>query len=447
MTPDLARIQDTRTTARAAPRWDDGDALRGTMGWYRDASGGFIPETPEDRQGGPRTGSTKDLLVFVQKEARDMTNRGTPMPRLTLPWVAGLVALLAPALDAQQVLEIDFTTGRTIIDDEWRSMSGSVAADWDRNILYVKDDEEPEGIMAFSLETGEWIRTIPTPRGDGPHEFSQGRDGIDIARGGGLYISGLLRVIEYDPQGRPIDSWRPVAPPTGEVCNFAGAPAVLTHGGLVRRGPNGTDEAIGPVSARLHAETPADARAMTLGLLNAKIACSEDAAYVLMSKGYLMADGEGVHSILVYHRNGEEGRLAVPAEGADGRTKCEEKVTAGGGRPRTRPCPHWSQSAKMSLDDLGNVVLFGMDSQTHGAIINPVTECYALVRSTTGPRYRPVGIQADSVLVFRNATIEVTDQQGRTVNSVLMDSATRASLHPLRRVSGEPCPGMLPSVS
>ena len=47
MTPDLARIQDTRTTARVAPRRGGGDALHGTMGWYWDASGGFIPETPD----------------------------------------------------------------------------------------------------------------------------------------------------------------------------------------------------------------------------------------------------------------------------------------------------------------------------------------------------------------------------------------------------------------
>ena len=379
------------------------------------------------------------------------------MPRPTLPGVAALATLLAPAVDAQQVLEIDFTAGRTIIDDEWRSMSGSMAADWDRNILYVLDKEEPEGIMAFSLETGEWIRTISTPRGDGPHEFSQGRQEFAVARGGGLYVSGLLRVLEYDPQGRPIDSWRPLASSTGEVCNFAGAPAVLTHGGVVRRGPNGTDETIGAVGARdlgLDAETPPDARPMLLRLLNAKLACSEDAAYVLMSKGYLGAgqegSGAGVDSILVYYRNGEEGRVAVPAEGAYGRGKCEQKVMIGG-RERTRPCPHWSQSADMSLDDLGNIVLFGLDSRTHGAIINPETGCYALIRSPMGSamtaRNMPVGIHADSVLVFRNATREVTDQQGRTVNSVLIGSATRASLHPLRRVSGEPCPGMLPSVS
>ena len=47
MTPDLARIRNTQTTVRAAPRWAGGDALRGTMGWYWDASGGFIPETPD----------------------------------------------------------------------------------------------------------------------------------------------------------------------------------------------------------------------------------------------------------------------------------------------------------------------------------------------------------------------------------------------------------------
>lgn len=187
--------------------------------------------------------------------------------------------------------------------------------------------------------------------------------------------------------------------------------------------------------------------------MNAKLACSEDAAYVLMSKGYLMAgqegSGAGVDSILAYYRNGEEGRLAVPAEDAYGGGGCEQKVMIGG-RERTRPCPHWSQSAAMSLDDLGNIVLLGLDSRTHGAIINPETGCYGLIRSPMGSaktaRNMPVAIHADSVLVFRNATSEVTDQQGRTVNSVVIGSATRASLHPLQRVSGEPCPGMLPSV-
>ena len=46
MTPDLASTQDKRTVARAAPRWR-GDPSRGTEGWYWDASGGFIPVTPD----------------------------------------------------------------------------------------------------------------------------------------------------------------------------------------------------------------------------------------------------------------------------------------------------------------------------------------------------------------------------------------------------------------
>ena len=47
MTPDLAGIQGGQTPGRAVPRWGGGDALRGTVGWYWDASGGFIPGTPD----------------------------------------------------------------------------------------------------------------------------------------------------------------------------------------------------------------------------------------------------------------------------------------------------------------------------------------------------------------------------------------------------------------
>ena len=47
MTPDPAGIQDSRTAGRAAPGWGGGDAPHGTVGWYWDASGGFIPGTPD----------------------------------------------------------------------------------------------------------------------------------------------------------------------------------------------------------------------------------------------------------------------------------------------------------------------------------------------------------------------------------------------------------------
>ena len=72
-------------------------------------------------------------------------------------------ALVAPAANAQQVLQIDTAVGRVILDDEWRAIRtiGDMPLDRTRAILYANDDEEPEAVMAFSLETGEWIRTIP----------------------------------------------------------------------------------------------------------------------------------------------------------------------------------------------------------------------------------------------------------------------------------------------
>ncbi|MYG81053.1 MAG: hypothetical protein F4187_04485 [Gemmatimonadetes bacterium] len=55
--------------------------------------------------------------------------------------------------------------------------------------------------------------------------------------------------------------------------------------------------------------------------------------------------------------------------------------------------------------------------------------------------YGALHVYQDSALVFRNAAWG--DDQGRFT---LSSAANRVSLHPLRRVSGEPCPGMLPSV-
>lgn len=357
------------------------------------------------------------------------------MPKPTLLWFAALAILPTPAANAQQILEIDFDTGRTIIDDEWRAMySGLVAVDWERNILYVDDKEEPEGIMAFSLETGEWLRTIRTPEGEGPYEFPQGRSDIDLAPGGGLYVSGMMRVVEYDPQGMPIHSWRPESNLGRQVCNFGGAPAVPSEGGVIRRGPDaGMDQAFGPSQGKnrgVVAGTIDDVRAIVMRRWDTRIACLDDAAYVAMS------NEEGPASVFVYHRSGEEGTLAVPVKGATDRTGC----TING-----EPCPHWSERARIFFDDLENIVLLGHDWATHGAIINPDTGCHALIRNTTRGQHTPIRIHADSVLVLHNP-FEVTEKDGRTVYNVTGNSAYRVSMHPLRRVSGEPCPGMLPSV-
>ena len=363
--------------------------------------------------------------------------------------VLGLALLAAPVTGAQQIVEVDLEAGRTIIDDEWRSMYvGLVAVDWDRGILYVDDDEEPDAIMAFSLETGEWIRTISTPVGDGPREFPQGRRGMEIAPGGGLYVSSFMRVIEYDAGGIPIDSWRPEPPSSGKVCNLGGAPAVPTYGGVVTRGPDGTNESVGP-GQRENLVNPVSREKLTRPgaqwTMSTRIVCSEDAAYVVMTYD------EGPDSVFVYHRSGEVGRLPVPAQGAiEGECTMGETRTRVGDRvvvQPARPCPHWSLRAHPSLDDLGNLVLFGMDLQTRGAIIDPETGCHALVRGAAGgSRFRPMRIHADSALVFRHAVTRTTIE-GRTVEAVQLNSTNGVSLHPIRRISGEPCPGMLPTLN
>ncbi|MCY4573578.1 MAG: hypothetical protein OXF01_12345, partial [Gemmatimonadetes bacterium] len=305
-------------------------------------------------------------------------------------WLSfGLVLLAGPVASAQQIVEIDLEAGRTIIDDEWRSMyTGMIAVDWDRDILYVEDDEEPEGIMAFSLETGEWIRTISTPEGDGPREFPQGAKGMEIAPGGGLYVSGYIRVIEYDPEAIPLDSWRPEPPSSGHVCNFGGAPAVPTYEGVVRRGPEGTSEGIGPGQEE-NLVNPVSRerlrRPEAQWTMSTRIVCSEDAAYVVMTYD------EGPDSVFVFHRSGEVGLLPVPAEGAiEGECMMgETRGSSGRVTQPARPCPHWSLRAHPSLDDLGNVVLLGHDSRTSGAIIDPETGCHALVRAAGDRRFAP----------------------------------------------------------
>ncbi len=367
-----------------------------------------------------------------------MTDRSTPA-------ILALFLLLPPVAGAQQIVEIDLEAGRTIIDDEWRSMyTGLIAVDWDRGILYVEDDEEPEGIMAFSLETGEWIRTLSTPEGDGPREFPQGARGMDIAPGGGVYVSGFIRVIEYDPEGIPLDFWRPEPPSSGQVCDFGGAPAVPTYEGVVRRGPEGASEGVGPGQGEDLVNPVSRERRMRPGAqwtTRTRIVCSEDAAYVVVTYD------EGPDSVFVYHRSGEVGSLPVPAEGAiEGECMLgETRGSSGRVVQPARPCPHWSVRAQASLDDLGNVVLLGHDVRTAGAIIDPETGCHALVRAPDDRAFRPERIHADSALVFRHA-VTMTTYQGRSVRAIQANSTNGVSLHPIRRVSGEPCPGMLPTV-
>ena len=169
--------------------------------------------------------------------------------------------------------------------------------------------------MVFSLVTGEWIRTVFAPTGDGPAELSNGKTGLALAPNGGLYISGYLRVLEFDSLGTRINTWTPVRPPTTGVCDFDGEPAVPTHGGVVRRGPEYQDQNIGPVATARgrSAITGPREEAIATGLAlmsDTRIACSEDAAYV-----FTAIDNEP-GTLTVYQRDGTVSKLTIPSEDA-----------------------------------------------------------------------------------------------------------------------------------
>ena len=380
--------------------------------------------------------------------------------------LALLATLLTPALGtAQQILEIDYSVGRTIIHDEWRAMRyHDLAVDWERNLLYVHDSEEPDGIMVFSLETGEWVRTISTPRGGGPLELPQGKGLMALADDGGLYVAGYQRVLMFDPSHEQVNSWTPLAPVTRPaVCDMDGRPAIPVPNGVLRHeteaiGPDAVvgrsmDDVLSGSLGEVSSEEEALARAqaaMARAVMSgqARIVCTEDQAFVVRSYndiGSLLGGlqlpgdgtvvtreitGDGPDSVFVYHRSGEVERVAVPTEFTE-----EWGCRIGG-----RQCPPWSHDLHPSLDDRGNLVLFSDDIRIGGAIIDPDTGCYAIVQKDmqTDRARIPVRVRGDSVLVFQQDQGERED--GTPV--FFMGSSNKVSMHPLRRVSGEPCPGM-----
>lgn len=344
----------------------------------------------------------------------------------------------ATAADAQQVLMIDTAVGRVIIDDEWRAIRTmeDMPLDRTRAVLYVTDSEEQEeGVMAFSLETGEWIRTIPTPEGDGPRELSRGISGMSLGRDGRLYVAGFVRVLEFDPLGQYVSNWRPQVETVWDVCEVDGEPAIVAGTGVVRRGADGADEGFGRVIADRRTTTTRETATgyiQTASGFPPRIACTDDTAYVVTTVA------EGSDSVLVYRRNGEIEGWAVPTALTETLDDCTVP-----GRLVELPCTAWPRYRKPFLDGQGNLVLIGHDIEVPGAIIDPETGCYAVVRKPGKSfDYGALHIYQDSALVFRN--IAWGDDQGRFT---LSSTANRVSLHPLRRVSGEPCPGMLPSVS
>ena len=358
--------------------------------------------------------------------------------------VAGVAATLpaAPIGTAQQVLEIDFTNGRSVIDDHRRAIRFSpVAVDHSRRAMYVRDLEEPDGIMVFSLDTGEWLRTYHIVKGEGPRELRDFR-GFTLASKGGLYILGAGKALQLDSLGGFIGYWQFGGPATRAICEFDGQPAVGVQGGLKRRGASGGEDKHfgGPVvSSDTWARTPGLDWSEVLKWRGAQLACRQDAGYlVLPHEGFEAFEPSqtvavqrrvvsiGPDSIRVYHADGRESRLTVPTEFAEDHA--------------------WNRNLKPSIDAQGALVLTSRNGYVPGAVVDPETGCYGVFRNREYQMYREfVGIHNDSALVFHRDREQETRADGKRVVTLYSEART-VSLNPIRRVSGEPCPGMLPSV-
>ena len=361
-------------------------------------------------------------------------------------WAAGW-----GAASAQQVLEIDYSAGRTIINDPWRAIQRRSAIDHGQGVLYVLDAEEPEGVMSFSLATGEWIRTIMAPEGDGPRELPGGVEAMSVAPDGRLYVSGPVRVLEFDPRGEYLGHWTPRLAPRldGAVCDLGGQPAVPTRNGVVRRGDDGPDEAIGENVVLLSGD-PADWETTdefideAWRVQNARILCTPNAAFVVSEYGG-MRSGRSLSNpvpkpdslAVFYYRSNREGRLPIP----DG-LAADQALTVG---------------PLIETDNRGNIVLLGVSMVTlmgqeggfwnMGAVIDPESGCHAVIRNPERNMMQPrlLGVYQDSAVVVYRYREETTENGRRVITN--HSYANKVAIHPLRRVSGEPCRGMLPTVN
>ncbi|MXX34074.1 MAG: hypothetical protein F4Z50_04870, partial [Gemmatimonadetes bacterium] len=89
----------------------------------------------------------------------------------------------------------------------------------------------------------------------------------------------------------------------------------------------------------------------------------------------------------------------------------------------------------------GNIVFTGSHREVAGAVVDPETGCYAVLRkSTPDPTLRVARIYADSALVFTRDAETTTEPGGTRI--VVHSGSNRVSLHAVRRVSGEGCDGM-----
>ncbi len=326
-------------------------------------------------------------------------------------------------LGAQQRLEIDHASGRTVVNNREYAFREISSIDHQAGLIYVVDASEPLAAMAFSLDDGTLLGTLGGRQGEGPGEL---RDLVDLAAiAGGVMLADHTRVIRWDLDGSLADVWTPNGPPIPSLCSLENAPAVPVPGGVIRRMGEGPDLVLG--SGRLGTTiTGTDlesARAAAFRFAVSKITCIGDVAYVL---------DERLSAISI---NGTVLELPIPTEMEERSKRAREAAR------NQAPSRLLDPYSGIYGDGKGNLLITRWASSLAGALVDPGTGCYSLLVDTQPLRSsrRLVGIYQDSAVVLESPTdIQTINGKPRTV--VYADEASVIALRPLRLVEGDPCP-------
>ncbi len=261
--------------------------------------------------------------------------------------------------------------------------------------------------------------------GDGPGELR--RLAAVAAAPDGVLVSDGGRVNHWDAAGNLLSIWQPGASTVTALCSLAGEPAAALFDGVIRRSPDGGGIRFG--SRLASSESPATDREGQIGaqefmeFATAHIACMGGVAYVQMGNRLLAHRPEGLTS---------EIRIPPPLA---------QDAAARRPPPDSRRLVPWYGS--LSTNGRGRLVLGQFPRRGHevvGAVFDPLSGCYSLIEDR-GDRLvsrRFMGVHADSAIIYGRHT-RSREVEGRTMNYAEA-LAYQIALHPLRRVSGEPCP-------
>ncbi len=348
------------------------------------------------------------------------------MKQVRLVGWLGVLGLLSPsgAVVGQAVMELELEAGRDIVGGPEHQFRAFGAVDYDRRLVYAVEALEPLAVAAYSLDDGAIVATYGGKKGEGPGQLSL-IQGVALSPEG-IFVAGRGVVNHWALSGELLYQWRPVVPSVRAICSLTGQPAVVgPEGVVVRAEDGGSVERDGTAALETAWEI----------LSGIRMACADAVAYVLAN-----------HAISAYSPNGER-QIPVPPEVEEIARKREAT------RVPEYPVGRLAPYSRMLAAADGRLLVTIRHDEIAGAIVDPATGCYELLKTDPAPGGRHVlGLMADS-LIFVDIVSEpqtelvdgkrqaVTRNVGGRTFPVFSMNPRAIAVRPLRLVSGQPCGG------